>query len=439
MSVQQSLRPALRVSVPAYRAAKPKSPTVPINSSRLSLQVVKQIWSSYPVLNISSRTWEARRRSVVDDANSTPHPNALGLDLGLPASGAYTLLPNNFMSDADARLPSLEPGEVPETLPSMTLSPVTATKARALLLESFHHFASSPERTQFVAELEPKLTDELVCDIIRQGPIVLNDLKKAGHGERIEEMKRKFGIMSDSQEASMEQARRIRRRVDAVSHVMPAASDHGLAFDQDMEVAQSDSRPPTPVVSETKTVLDPYAPSIYVAKTGQSAPSVVEVSFELDERTAEAARRSSHRGTEFQAKDPHVRLCLLGLKTTDAQAVIDTSATTGTPIPILVSQLPTVWPPKGTLYVSLNNGMGLWDPTHFSSTSPSVDISHAVQTGLNTIKFISLADISSTIFMVILLPLQDAECRPWAQLDKLRKMTRNSNNNGSIVVDFVPS
>lgn len=299
MSVQHSLRPALRVSVPAYCAAKPKSPTVPINSCRLSLQVVKQIWSSYPVLNISSRTWEARRRSV-DDANSTPH-NALGLDLGLPASGAYTLLSNNFMSDADARLPSLEPGEVPETLPSMTpfLSPAAVTEARTLLLESFHHFASSPEHTQFVAELEPKLTDELVCDIIRQGPLVLNDLKKAGHGERLEEMKRKFGIMSDSQEASKEQARRIRRRVDAVPHVMPAASDHGLAYDPDtMEVAQSDSRPSTPVVSET--VLDPYAPSIYVAKAGQSTPSVVEVSFELDERTAEAARRSSHRGTEFQ-------------------------------------------------------------------------------------------------------------------------------------------
>ncbi|KIJ28610.1 hypothetical protein M422DRAFT_36301 [Sphaerobolus stellatus SS14] len=51
--------------------------------SKLTLQLTKQIWQSYPVLNINTLKWENRRNTVREP--QTPIVNALGLDLGVVA------------------------------------------------------------------------------------------------------------------------------------------------------------------------------------------------------------------------------------------------------------------------------------------------------------------------------------------------------------------
>ncbi|KAF8575230.1 hypothetical protein K439DRAFT_759432 [Ramaria rubella] len=171
-------------------------------------------------------------------------------------------------------------------------------------------------------------------------------------------------------------------------------------------------------------LVDVRVPRILLAKVGASAPSLMDASFELDDRLVAAVRRHPRPS---DPDDLHMRLYLTCIPAIAAEKAHRDLPPNSTPSSLAecVSQIDVTWPPPGTFYVSLNEdgpGTASYTDKFFGSASPPLDISNAVLPGTNTIRFIQLADLSQRIFLILTILVNEEEAKRRSNPIKVRFM-----------------
>ncbi|KAI0316914.1 hypothetical protein OF83DRAFT_1124344 [Amylostereum chailletii] len=148
-------------------------------------------------------------------------------------------------------------------------------------------------------------------------------------------------------------------------------------------------------------------PGLWALHPGVSTPDIIDISVEVDEATAAAIQRWIRRWEYFDPSARHVvvrLLCIPLAQVQELNAQIGGQNPMPSPAQIATSmaQFQTIWPlPNGSLIVqlNLNDGGKTWFAPALTPNTP-LDVSEAIQPGMNSLRMIQLADMSTYVFVL---------------------------------------
>ncbi|KAI0671819.1 hypothetical protein C8Q78DRAFT_972876 [Trametes maxima] len=153
-------------------------------------------------------------------------------------------------------------------------------------------------------------------------------------------------------------------------------------------------------------------PAVWSAKEGSRLPGIQTVTFFVDDATAEATFEWARRKETFSFKRKHVKVHLLCLPLASVEQCNETLSPNATREDIVAAMwnIKTEWPLRGTLVVQAD-GDCAGNPWIPDQDSGPLDITHAIVRGMNTLRLIQLADMSSKLFVLHAAEPSEAERR----------------------------